>query len=117
MSYFILTPPSIMLRVRDMMEMVCDSSDPFVSRSAQHEPVNSSSLIHVGPNVLGGHMQFFISKQPLWRNRSGSPPPRRSGERGHLLQMRLSKRQQQTRWMGINPEEHPAVDHSLSVHM
>lgn len=65
MSYFILIPLSIMFRQRDMMEMACDSSDPFGGLSTQHEPVNSSSLAHIGLNVLGGHIQFLISQPPL----------------------------------------------------
>lgn len=69
-----------------MMEMTCDSSDPFGGLSTQHEPVNSSSLAHIGPNVLGGHIQFFISRTPLWKICCDLLPPSLSGEREHLLQ-------------------------------
>lgn len=69
MSYFILIPLSVMFRARAMTEMRRDSPDPFVGFSAQHEPVNSSQL---GPNVLDGHMQFFI-----WE----PPPPGEPGRR------------------------------------
>lgn len=79
MSYFILIPLSIMFWERDMMEMACDSSDPFGSLSTQHEPVNSSSLVH-GLNVLGGHIQFLISRPPLWKICSDLLHPRLSGE-------------------------------------
>lgn len=67
MSYFILIPLSIMFQERDMMGMACDSSDPFGGLSTQHEPVNSYSLAQIGFNVLGGHIQFFISQPPLWK--------------------------------------------------
>lgn len=67
MSYFILIPLSIMFLEQDMMEMACDSSDPFGGLSTQYERVNSSSLTHTGLNVLGGHIQIFILQPTLWK--------------------------------------------------
>lgn len=69
-----------MFQEQDMMEMACDSSDPFGGLSTQQEPVNSSSLGHIGLNVLGAHIQLFISQPPLWKICSDLPHPRLSGE-------------------------------------